>query len=522
MTTTIPHTIQSQIIRECLLEWNVFSLPTNTQGLQYVCKRWFQLISNQPRTIHVTEDNIQPFLNTLERMQGTGTSDPNPPADVKSTKTKGKKDVVAKTKDQQQEDWNLAKNVTYLLWGVDTYDEKKSKVQRICRLLHNCPTITHIKTNHVGLSLFEKNECLPKNLIHFAAEADQESCFVGIDGRLTSVYGQLAKCPSIVSVDISVFSSEGRDPRELEEEFTPFLAKKNKEASGQLTHISYDSEIMEFDHFKTLTKCTDLVSLKLNVYGGASPIDLSLIAKVLTNNPNLTKLSLRMSDRSEGHKALYKAIFAHPSLRSLQINFYYDTEEQVQELIEMISTKNKKITDLGFRGSDDESTVTLLEALSEADNQVVTHLRLGAWNEDIRSSLVKGIPALTKVTLKGLEKDPIKPKPKSKSKANPKAKVPQLRKTQSKKKQVKEESEEEEEDEEDKMGEDDGAEVGSIKKVSHALDKIITTYQLIANASSADNDDDDDETSIITIKYSNKPRILPKEYDMEKHSEFDH
>ncbi|EGG14538.1 hypothetical protein DFA_12314 [Cavenderia fasciculata] len=210
-TTTIPHTIQSQIIRECLLECNTKSLPTNSHGLQYVCKRWFQLVSHQPRTILVNEHNVEKFLTTLERMQCI---------------------VGTTTTTDDQDCWNLAKNVTYLIWDADTLgmddeiEEEKEMKGRICRLLHNCPTITHIKTNHRSLSLFEVDDCLPKTLVHFAAEADQDSFYVRDCSRLACVYDQLAKCPSLVSVDIGIFSRLCRDPMEMEKHFNQFLDKK--------------------------------------------------------------------------------------------------------------------------------------------------------------------------------------------------------------------------------------------------------------------------------------------------------
>ncbi|EGG14537.1 hypothetical protein DFA_12313 [Cavenderia fasciculata] len=245
------------------------------------------------------------------------------------------------------------------------------------------------------------------------------------------------------------------------------------------------------------------------------PIDLSMIAKVLTNNPNLTKLSLRLSEGAKGHKEFYDSIFAHPSLRSLQINFYFDTNDQVQEFIEMISTKNTKITDLGFREHDYRvkpalNIVALLKALSETGgNQVITHLRIGAWNAAIRSSLVKamqaGSSALQRVTIKGPKDDPI---------ADPKPK-----KTQKKKRQVVEDEDDEDEDYEEEVEEKEEKEVeemveevGCIKKVSHELDTIMTTYQLTANASTtADNAGDKSSSSspMITIKY--EERLLDDE-----------
>ncbi|EGG14539.1 hypothetical protein DFA_12315 [Cavenderia fasciculata] len=59
-----------------------------------------------------------------------------------------------------------------------------------------------------------------------------------------------------------------------------------------------------------------------------------------------------------------------------------------------------------------------------------------------------------------------------------------------------EDYEEEDEEKEEEVG---GEEVGCIKKVSHELDTIMTTYQLTANASTtADNADDKSSSTIKT------------------------
>ncbi|EGG14541.1 hypothetical protein DFA_12317 [Cavenderia fasciculata] len=377
---SLPHLLQSQIIREFLNECNVFSLPTNSYGLQYVCKRWFQLISHLPRTILVNQDkcNIQPFLTCLERMSTTTNT-----LTTSARKTKGKQstDRSGGGSDQDQDDcWNLAKNVTYLIWDIDTYKEKKQKVERICRLLHNCPTITHIKTNHQSLSLFEKKRCLPKNLVHFAAQADDVSRLS--EYRLKLVYSELAQCPLLVSIDIEIFSSLGRDPK---------------------------GEIEDDQFFKPLTLCTNLVSLQLYTYPKS---DMSLINEVLTANPNLTKLSLNIEGTD--HQVLYDTIFAHPSLQSLQINFEYAEQDQVDDFIKMLPTKNTKITNLAFNAYHSKNIVSLFEALSAESsiNQLITHVRIGAWDTAIQSSITKcmetiGSLALKRVTVKGPRKDPI-------------------------------------------------------------------------------------------------------------------
>ncbi|EGG21414.1 hypothetical protein DFA_01298 [Cavenderia fasciculata] len=361
-------------------------MPTNNFGLHYVCKRWFQLISNLPRTVLVNKDNVKPFLACLERMQSTDTSS-------------------ATTRNDQ--DWNLAKNVTYLLWLVKTTNQKKENTERMCRILHNNSTITHIKTSDSSISLFGKNDSLPKKLVHFAAETDDES--KSIKSRLTALYRELVKCPFLVSIDIGRYNVAGHDPFGTESLLEKvFLTEKMKSKStSPLTHFRYQGEIEHPDFISPLALCTALVSIKLDTTWNL--ISLSFVAKVLAANPNLTTLELPIE--GGGYKVLYEAIFAHPSLRSLCINFdsYKTKQDHVDSFIDMFQKKkNTKISDIGFKAAD--HTIHLLDAFLA--DQVVSHLQIDMWNAEIQSSIVKSMKAgsspLKCVSINYQGDDPIK------------------------------------------------------------------------------------------------------------------